>query len=135
MPTGSVGSMGTSASRVECSFFTLLIWGSSSLARSRRRSEVGAAAARELLTTHAQGWICARSRSACNSAASDRCGLGEGDEDDLGLLGILQTHEWSGEVHALAHVAGDVAVVGAGGVEQKQGVAGGCGVDHHERSA
>jgi len=65
MPTGSVGSIGTIARRVPCSFLTLSICGRTPIARSRRRVEVGSAAARELLTTHAQGWICTRSRSDC----------------------------------------------------------------------
>jgi hypothetical protein len=34
-----------------------------------------------------------------------------------------------------AHLAHDLAVVGAGGVEQQQGVAGGRGVHHHELPA
>jgi hypothetical protein len=35
----------------------------------------------------------------------------------------------------LAHLAHDVAVVSAGGVEQQQRVAGGRGVHHHELAA
>jgi hypothetical protein len=58
--------------------------------------------------------LCALEISLQLDRLQHRGGLGESDEDDLGLLGVLQTHQWSGDVHALAHVAGHVAVVGAG---------------------
>jgi hypothetical protein len=65
-----------------------------------------------------------------------RRGFGQRDEQHLGLLRVLQLHHRRGEVHAgAAHLAHDVAVVGAGGVEQQQGVAGGRGVHHHELPA
>ncbi len=65
-----------------------------------------------------------------------RGGLGQGDDQHLGLLGVLQLHHGGSEVQPLvSHLAGDLPVVGAGGIEQQQGVAGGGGIHHHEALA
>ena len=62
-----------------------------------------------------------------------RRGLGQGDDQHLGPLRVLELHHRRGEVGgAAAHLAHDLPVIGAGGVEQQQGVAGGRGVHHHK---
>ncbi len=62
-----------------------------------------------------------------------RRGLGQRDQNHLGLLGVLELHHRRGEVHAgAAHLAHDVAVVGAGGVQQQERVASGRRI-HHDK--
>ncbi|KHJ70339.1 hypothetical protein QR64_23670 [Rhodococcus sp. Chr-9] len=103
------------------------------MARRHSSGDVECAAARELLTTHAHGWMPARSKSALQAGGFEAWrGFGEGDQHDLGLVGVLQPHQRGGEVRVLAHLAGDLPVVGAGGVEQQQGMAGGGGIDDDE---
>jgi predicted MFS family arabinose efflux permease len=70
MPTGSVASSGTTATRSANWFRTVSSWANSATARRRSSAAVGCAAASELLTTQAQGWISARSSSRSRPAAS-----------------------------------------------------------------
>ena len=86
------------------------------------------------LTTQAQGWIPARSRSP-GRGLRRRGWVRAGDEDDLGQLGILQHHHRRAKAARGSHLTDDVAMVGAGRVQQQQGMAGGCCVDDHELPA
>ena len=105
-PTGSSASSGTSAVRGE-NDVTCLIWSVSLWARACRNGERGRAASSELLTTQAQGWMPARSRSSWRILRlGDRGGLGEGDEEDLGLVGVLQPHQRGGEATSRRPSAG-----------------------------
>ena len=65
----------------------------------------------------------------------DRGRLGQGDEENLGLVGVLEAHQWSGVPRPVAHLPSDLAVVGAGRIEQQQGVPGGRGVEDDEPPA
>ena len=61
----------------------------------------------------------------------DGGGLGQCDDDDAGVVGVLESGQRR-EPGLLGQVADDLAVVGAGGVHEEQGVSGGGGVHDHE---
>ncbi len=63
--------------------------------------------------------------------------FGQRHEQNFGEVGVfLEAHQRCGVVPAVPpHLPCDLAVVGTRGVEQQQGVAGGCGVEDDERAA
>ncbi len=104
------------------------------VARWRSKGEDDCTAATLLLMTQAQGSMPARRKSDLQIGGFEhRRRFGQGHKQHLGLFGVLQLHHRRGVVHALAaHLAGNLAVIGAGRIQQQQGVAGRRGIHHDE---
>ena len=87
---------------------------------------------RERLTIHPQVVMLARVEVGGQAGGfEDGGGLGQCDDDDAGVVGVLESGQRR-EPGLLGQVADDLAVVGAGGVHEEQGVSGGGGVHDHE---